>query len=177
MRTFLLLLVLLVLPAVLVAVLIIRAADIEAEPVRVVTTPTTTPDLDALFPVTTTTTVKPRVIATQRTQPRTTAPIARAAAVAGAVPDLIRAGFARFGAVVAEQAVRVASCETGRTFNPAARNGAHAGLFQISGTYHRPRVARLGFTWQQMYEAQPNIAVAADLYGESNSWRAWSCKP
>lgn len=89
----------------------------------------------------------------------------------GAVPDLIRATFARFGSLVAEQAVRVAKCESG--FSPTARLGPNVGVFQLNGSFHRARAARLGFTWEQMTQAGPNIAVAADLYGDSG-WGPWS---
>lgn len=87
----------------------------------------------------------------------------------------IRRAFARFGAEVAEEAVRVSGCETGGTWNPAARNGAHAGLFQLSRTYHEDRARRLGFTWEQMFQVEPNIAVAVDIYRESG-WTPWTCR-
>lgn len=105
-----------------------------------------------------------------------TAPIA-----VGALQDMIRAGFARFGPAVAEQAVHVAGCEstgdpTGAHLDPEATNGAHAGLFQLSKTYHEERARRLGFTWQQMWDAWANITVAADLFAEKMRWApTWSC--
>ena len=97
------------------------------------------------------------------------------AAYATEVVTLIREGFARFGPDVAEQAVRVAACETGQTFDPGATNGSHRGLFQISTRWHAERVARLGFTLDQLWQARPNIAVAADLYSESG-WGPWECR-
>lgn len=98
----------------------------------------------------------------------------RAASV-GSVPDLIRRVFARFGPDVAEQAVRVAWCESHH--DPAVVNSSgHTGLFQISPRYHQARAQRLGFSWAQMREAEPNALVAADLYGETHSWRAWTCR-
>jgi hypothetical protein len=121
---------------------------------------------------TTSTTAPPTTTSTSMPRSHTTAPIARSSE---GVPAVIRAGFARFGAAVAEQAVRVSSCETGGTFNPAAVNGAHAGLFQISRTYHADRVRRLGFTWDQMFTVEPNVAVAADIYAESG-WGPWTCR-
>lgn len=97
-----------------------------------------------------------------------------AAGATGEVPDLIRSVFARFGAVVAEQAVRVAKCESG--FKPTARLGPNVGVFQMNGQYHRARAARLGFTWEQIAsEAVPNITLAADLYADSG-WGPWSCR-
>lgn len=122
-----------------------------------------------------TTTVAPNTTSTSLPRTADTAPIvvSKRPAPAGEVADIIRAGFSRFGPVVAEQAVRVANCES--TLNPGATNGAHAGLFQISRQYHQPLVARLGFTWEQMFTAQPNATVAAALY-EQSGWQPWSCR-
>ena len=117
----------------------------------------------------------------------TTAPVARTAptvraasasrpAPAGSIPDLIRRVFARFGPNVAEQAVRVSGCETGHTYNPAVVNSSgHTGLFQLSPRWHTARAQRLGFSWAQMREAEPNALVAADLYAEQG-WRPWTCR-
>lgn len=127
-----------------------------------------------------TTTVPPTTTAVARSAPTTHAAALRAAPV-GELQDLIRTGFARFGAAVAEEAVRVAGCEstgdeTGQHLDPAAVNGQHAGLFQLSRTYHEDRAIRLGFTWDQMFEAQPNITVAADLFAEKGRWSpTWTC--
>ena len=97
----------------------------------------------------------------------------RAAAV-GSVPDLIRRVFARFGPAVAEQAVRVAGCES--RYDPAVVNSSgHTGLFQLSPRYHTARAQRLGFSWAQMREAEPNALVAADLYAEQG-WGPWTCR-
>ena len=101
MRTFLLLLVLLVLPAVLVAVLIIRAAGVEAEPVRVVTTPTTTPDLDLLFGI-------PSFTTTTR--------------VARVVPIL--------KARTAPSLERIKQCESGGDYKAVSRSGRYKGAYQ-----------------------------------------------
>lgn len=96
------------------------------------------------------------------------------AAYAYDVQAVIRDTFSRFGSAVVQEALRVAQCESG--FVPTARNGVHVGIFQLSGTYHRARAARLGFDWSRMVEAGPNAAVAADIYSESK-WGPWQCKP
>jgi hypothetical protein len=125
--------------------------------------------------LTTTTTAAPRPSAA-----RTTRPAPRHVPV-GALQDMIRAGFARFGPAIAEQAVHVAGCEsmgdpTGEHLDATARNGKHAGLFQLSEEYHLERVHRLGYQWEQMFDAAPNIAVAADLFGEKRKWSpTWTC--
>lgn len=136
-----------------------------------------------------TTTTAPTTTTTRATTSRArSAPTVRTASAtppavvrpSGVLQDLIRQGFARFGAEVAEQAVRVAGCEstgdeTGNRLDERATNGQHAGLFQISRTYHEDRARRLGFTWDQMWTAEPNIAVAADLFSESG-WGPWTCR-
>ena len=91
------------------------------------------------------------------------------------VEDLIRLRFIQLGGPsVAEQAVRVARCES--HLDPAARSGAHWGLFQISDRYHGARVERLGYSWPDLLRAGPNIEVAADLFMEQG-WTPWSCRP
>lgn len=121
----------------------------------------------------TSTTVRPRA----RTAPtRRTVHALSVPASAGEAVAVIRDVFARFGAVVVEQAVRVSGCETGGTYNPAVVNSSgHTGLFQLSPRYHTARASRLGFTWAQMREARPNALVAADLYAESG-WGPWTCR-
>ena len=91
------------------------------------------------------------------------------------IEDLIRLRFAASGHVeVVEQAVRVARCES--HLDPAARSGAHWGLFQISDLYHADRVKRLGYVWSDLLRAEPNIDVAYDLWAEQG-WTPWSCRP
>lgn len=106
-----------------------------------------------------------------RSGPKRTAPNKPAAT--GSVPDIIRRVFARFGAQVAEQAVRVAGCES--RYDPNARLGPNIGVFQLNGQFHRARAARLGFSWSQMSDPFANATVAADLYSDSG-WGPWSCK-
>lgn len=119
---------------------------------------------------TTTTTLKARPAPTVRVSRPTPTP----AVAVGEIPSLIRQMFGRFGADVGEQAVKVFGCETGGTYNPRATNGSHAGLAQISRRWHGARIARLGFTWEQMFEATPNLTVAADIFAEQG-WRPWTC--
>lgn len=71
-------------------------------------------------------------------------------------------------------AVRVARCESGLV--PAAANGAHAGLFQLSAIWHQSRAARLGYVWADMFAPLPNIDVAYDLWAEQG-WSPWTCQP
>jgi hypothetical protein len=125
-------------------------------------------------PPSTTVPARARTAPRERTTMRA-ASVAPTASAAEAIA-VIREVFVRFGLDVAEQAVRIAGCETGGTYNPAVVNSSgHTGLFQLAPRYHTARAQRLGFTWDQMREARPNALVAADLYAEQG-WRPWTCR-
>jgi len=71
-------------------------------------------------------------------------------------------------------AERTAFCES--RWNPLAEGRAgERGLMQIH-PIHIPRIQRLGYTWAQMYEVGPNLAVAFDLWSEQGTrpWRGSS---
>ena len=64
----------------------------------------------------------------------------------------------------ASWAIRTVGCES--SFDPRAEGKAGGrGLMQIAKV-HIERIQRLGFTWAQMYEVGPNLAVAYDLWAE-----------
>lgn len=67
----------------------------------------------------------------------------------------------------------VAWCES-RYDNEAVGKAGERGLLQIM-ELHIARIRRLGFTWDQMFEAIPNALVGLDIWKDSQSWRAWSC--
>ena len=79
----------------------------------------------------------------------------------------ILAVFGRYG----WQAVNVAKCETGGTFNVYARNGQYVGLFQVSDHWRRT-VPGFGFT---------PLAQARHAYrvfrATGYSWSHWTCRP
>ncbi len=91
------------------------------------------------------------------------------------VRESIRAWFPEMEA----GAVRVADCES--SLNPRAVNhsGGYHGLFQIGEHYHRDAFERVtGQSWSDgIYTAYYNAQYARHLYDQSNSWRAWTCKP
>lgn len=177
MTSRLMLMLIVTLIVLLLAWLAFTLAD-NADDTTVRTVRVDSPWIEAAYtPPSTTIVARARTAPTVRTQS-----VGAAARVhpVGELQDMIRAGFARFGPDVAEQAIRVAGCEstgdeTGQRLNPQAVNGPHAGLFQLSRTYHEARATRLGFTWAQMFEPGPNIAVAADIFGESR-WGPWTCR-
>lgn len=91
--------------------------------------------------------------------------------------QIIRDGFARFGADVAEQAVDQAWCETGQTLDPnSTGDEGEVGLLQIHPRYHTERAAKFGWTMADLYDPAKNVTVAADIYAESG-WQPWTCQP
>jgi hypothetical protein len=80
--------------------------------------------------------------------------------------DVIRRVFGPWG----DQAVRVAYCETGGTYNPAATNGQYRGVLQM-GAWERAT-----------YGDSPTVegqAQAAYRYfaATGHDWSPWECKP
>ena len=61
-------------------------------------------------------------------------------------------------------AERTAFCESGYRRLAEGKAGER-GLMQIARA-HLDRIHSLGFTWAQMYEVGPNLAVAYDLWAE-----------
>jgi hypothetical protein len=81
-----------------------------------------------------------------------------------------RAAIQKIFGPYADQALRVARCETGGTYDPRARNGQYLGIFQM-GDYARGRYGH-GPSWLVQ-------AAAAYLYfvASGRDWSPWSCKP
>lgn len=52
----------------------------------------------------------------------------------------------------------------------------HRGLFQLYDG-HIQRFERRGWTWDDAYVAERNIAIAYELWAETRDWRHWSCAP
>lgn len=97
----------------------------------------------------------------------------------------IQTEFAARGATDAEQqdAVRIASCESGGgdplSIQPAVVSRGNYGMFQINWTAQRTRVARLGFSKDQLLDPTVNARVAADLWMDLGrrfgTSAGWSC--
>jgi hypothetical protein len=75
-----------------------------------------------------------------------------------------------FGPRYGPQAIRVARCETGGTFDLWARNGQYLGLFQM-GSYAR---RRYGHGWGYWAQAK---AARRYFLASGRDWSPWSCKP
>lgn len=73
-----------------------------------------------------------------------------------------------------DNALRIVSRETGRTFDPTVRNACCYGLFQIHWTAHRAWLAQFGVTSaSQLLDARTNTEVAYQLY-LIDGWRPWN---
>ena len=85
----------------------------------------------------------------------------------------IRRGFIRYAqqnhlaASNWKEAIRVADCETGGTFDYRARNGQYAGVWQISRAYHEDAPSRFS-------PASVSVWVAQVTRGGTN-WSSWEC--
>lgn len=79
-----------------------------------------------------------------------------------------RAAITRVFGPYASQAMRVAGCETGGTYDPRAHNGQYLGIFQM-GEYARTKYGH-GPSWLVQ-------AAAAYLYFTESGrrWGPWSC--
>jgi hypothetical protein len=69
-----------------------------------------------------------------------------------------------------QQALNVASCETGGTFSVWARNGQYLGIFQM-GSYAR---ARFGHSNTVLGQSR---AAYRYFVASGRDWSPWQCKP
>jgi hypothetical protein len=105
----------------------------------------------------------------------------------GCTPALmaIQTEFAARGATQAEQedAVQIAACESGGgdplSIQPQVVSNGNYGMFQINWTAQRNRVAKLGFSKEQLLDPTVNARVAADLWMDLGrrfgTTAGWSC--
>jgi hypothetical protein len=91
--------------------------------------------------------------------------------------------WATFPVATRTAALRVAGCETGYTYNPAARNPSSGalGLFQFMPGNHR-RIIRWGgivmrLDYYRMYQPWYAARAALVLSQGGTNWREWACSP
>lgn len=96
--------------------------------------------------------------------------IAAPASAASPPPKIKVAIYKAFGPRYGPQAIRVASCETGGTFDLNAHNGQYLGLFQM-GSNER-RLYGHGSTAYAQAKAANRYFIAS-----GRDWSPWSCKP
>lgn len=137
---------------------IVRAKAVRATPVPTATpTPEPTPEVRHV-------TAPARAVAvrTAATATRTSNQLGSD----GSVAQLIREIFHE----QPDTALRIFWCES--THRPTAKNGSHYGVAQLSRPDHEARANRLGFTWDDMWDARSNLLVAHDLWLEQG-WDPW----
>ena len=93
------------------------------------------------------------------------------------IEQVIARAFERFGGGVVNEAIAVARCES--NLNPRAYNPSGAsGLFQVMPLWADDYGRVTGQPYYDgRYDAHANATFAAWLYGQSGTWRHWSCKP
>ena len=92
------------------------------------------------------------------------------------IEQVIARAFERFGGGVVNEAIAVARCES--NLNPRAYNPSGAsGLFQVMPLWAEDYARVTGQPYYDgRYDAHANATFAAWLYGQSGTWRHWSCR-
>lgn len=82
-----------------------------------------------------------------------------------------------FPASEVDRALKVMDCES--QGNPRARNpiSGASGLFQHLPIYWASRSAQAGIPGADIFDPVANVRVAGWLWGQSNTWTHWACKP
>lgn len=70
-------------------------------------------------------------------------------------------------------ALAVAQCESGLRPEAISPDGSNRGLMQVN-IVHIPRIEAMGYTWDQMLEARPNLDVANAIWLEQGA-KPWTC--
>jgi hypothetical protein len=138
-------------------------------PTTTTAAPTTTTSTTTTLPPTTTTTAVPTTTTTA--PPQAEPPPAGVEQWRGLVE-------AHWPAAIVDDALWVIDCESGgdpNAYNPAS--GA-SGLFQFVPSTWLSASEEAGWGGADVFDPEPNIAVAAWLYAAYETpWASWSCKP
>lgn len=119
---------------------------------------------------TTTTTAPPPPPAPEPVAAPAPAPPPPPPSAPGTIEEIIER---HFGAA-AEQAKRVAYCESKMDPNAVSRTNDH-GLFQINHVHRGQFEAVTGHPWSEIYNPELNTMYAKWLY-DQDGWRPWSCR-
>jgi hypothetical protein len=102
---------------------------------------------------------------------------ADAAPIKQAPEAVVLAIQAAFPPEAVSAALAVSHCESNWLINErtAGARRRNVGLFQINRV-HQKRVAKMGYTWDQVrLDPQINSVVAASIWADQG-WRPWSCR-
>ena len=83
------------------------------------------------------------------------------------IPDEIEEACRKWGEIydIAPEFLEAIAWQESR-FDASAKNGSCTGLMQVSLGWHKDRMERLGYDETDMWDIEPNIAVAADYLAE-----------
>jgi hypothetical protein len=87
------------------------------------------------------------------------------------VQDAINVAFGP----IADQATRVAQCESSLDPNAVSPGGGNHGLFQINNVHSGDFEAVTGQPWSNVLDPYANANYAAWLYNQSGGWGPWAC--
>ena len=93
-----------------------------------------------------------------------------------ATPSATQDAIAQAFGPIADQATRVAQCESG--LNPAAVSpgGGNYGLFQINQVHAGQFPSVTGQSWSDVLDPYANARYAAWLYNAAGGWGPWTCR-
>lgn len=96
--------------------------------------------------------------------------------VASETPSSVQDAINQSFGPIADQASRVADCESSMDPNAVSSGGGNYGLFQIN-TVHRSEFEEVtGRPWSDVLDAYANSQYAAYLYNQSGGWGPWTCR-
>jgi hypothetical protein len=96
--------------------------------------------------------------------------------VASETPSTVQDAINQSFGPIADQASRVADCESSMDPNAVSSGGGNYGLFQIN-TVHRSEFEEVtGRPWSDVLDAYANSQYAAYLYNQAGGWGPWTCR-
>ena len=90
-------------------------------------------------------------------------------------PSVSQDAITRFFGPVADQAMRVADCESSLDPSAVSAGGGNYGLFQINSVHADEFQAVTGQPWSNVLDPYANAAYAKYLY-DSQGWGPWACR-
>lgn len=77
---------------------------------------------------------------------------------------------------IADQATRVAQCESGLDPSAVSPGGGNYGLFQINTVHAGQFPSVTGQPWSDVLDPYANARYAVWLYNASGGWGPWACR-
>jgi soluble lytic murein transglycosylase-like protein len=77
---------------------------------------------------------------------------------------------------IADQATRVAQCESSLNPGAVSPGGGNYGLFQINRVHSGQFQSVTGQPWSNVTDPYANARYAAWVYNQSGGWGPWTCR-